>query len=71
MMEKDYSQQTLTNGFESTLLNPWQDNLSRLSSIPASGHGYGNSCCKYNGKKARDCTFYPTKHELRIEWSMD
>ncbi|KZR87181.1 hypothetical protein MITS9504_00597 [Synechococcus sp. MIT S9504] len=30
MMEKDYSQQTLTNGFESTLLNPWQDNVSRF-----------------------------------------
>ncbi|QNI54613.1 putative conserved secreted protein [Synechococcus sp. BIOS-E4-1] len=70
-MEKNYRKPTLQavlKAFYSILGKITLVVLSSIS-ISASGHGYGNSCCKYNGKKAGDCTFYLTKHELRIEWS--
>ena len=40
-----------------------------LAANPVSGYEYGESCCKYNGKRIVDCQFYSTGNRLRIEWS--
>lgn len=36
---------------------------------PALGYEYGESCCKYNGKRMGNCEFHSSQNGLRIEWS--